>query len=331
MDTERKISKFDYHINNANEAIQAEDINILGKAVNNVEKNIIEISDNEFRDKALFALEHNLYANSLFVDDLKTPYKIFQAKSDNILYDEKLSCIYVGNAKNEGVVQSTFFVPDDNCPIDEVTLIADEFIPKGARIEYFISIDGTSFFPVKNGQSELVKLPSKGTGVFMKARLIKNARGETPKIFGWAALYRDTIIEKLFGLDNIDLSRYDAQQVGDTTLIRDRKQDDKLVLIIDPTGATQLVFDEKLDRLDYIVETEFDKTIQEKMNYGQYYNSKGQYEEVLLGTTRTAIEETAATGTIPVDIIKKINDLFNTTGGTVTDINDVNVTGGAYQ
>lgn len=327
MDTERKISQFTYHINNGNEAIQAEHINDLGKSVNNLEKNVVEISDDNFESKALFALEHNLFANSIFIDEMKNPYKIFQAKSTNILYDEKSSCIYLGNTGNEGIAQSIFFVPDDDCPIDQVTLVAEEYIPRGAKIEYFLSIDGQSFFPVKNGQSDLVQMPVKGTGVFIKARLVKNNFGETPKIYGWAALYRDTIIEKLMGLDNIDLSRFSASQVGDTILIRDRKQDDKVVLIIDPNGATQLIFDTTNDRLDRIIETQFDLTIEEKMNYGQYYNSKGTYEEVLLGTTRKIIQEEAATGTIPVDIIKKINDMFNSTGGTANDINDT--TGGA--
>ena len=325
MDTERKISQFTYHLNNADEAIQAEHVNDIGKSVNNIEKNIIEISDDNFLSRAKFALEHNYFANSMFVDEMDNPYKIFQAKSTNILYNEKLSCIYLGNAGKEGIVQSTFFVPDDSCPINQVTLIADDFIPKGAKIEYFLSVDGSSFYPVKNGQSDLVEMPIQGTGVFIKARLIKNNLGESPKIYSWAALYRDTLLERLTGLDNIDLSRFDASMVGDTVLIRDRKQEDKVVLIIDPTGATQLIFDDAHDRLDSIIETQFDLTIQEKMNYGQYYNSKNQYEEVLLGTTRKIIHETAAEGTIPLDIIKKINEMFATSG--TNDINDV--TGGA--
>jgi hypothetical protein len=314
---DRHYSTFTHHVDNAKESITAEHLNVLGKAINDVEKNIVEISEESFVDKALFVLENNKYVNAMFVDEMENAYKIFKAKSTNIVYDNNECSVRVEDSASikEGVVQSVYFTPQNAAPITKVILMADDYVPKGAKIEYFISTNGSSFFPIKPNQSEPIDLVNNGQGIFMKAKLTKNKAMESPKIFGWATFYKDTIIEKMYGITNVDLSRYDnnTETTGDTIITRDPLKGDKVVSVIDPESSTELYYDDK-GRLDYIIERIGDRVIKEKMNYGQYYNSNGQYDDVLLSTTKSLINEESKTGDVP-DSIMNLDLSTDTSGG----------------
>lgn len=317
---DRHYSTFIHHVDNAKETISANHINKLGKAINKVEQNIVGMAEESFIDKALFILENNKYVNAMFIDEMKTSYKIFKAKSTNIVYDSNECSIRVDDstAIKEGIAQSIYFTPQNAAPITKVILVTDDYIPKGAKIEYFISTNGGSFFPIKANQSEPVKLLDNGQGIFIKAKLTKNKAMESPKIFGWATLYQDSIIEKMYGITNVDLSRDDAGTTGDTVITRDPLNGDKVINIIDPDTLTELYYDDK-GRLDYIIERVGDRVIQEKMNYGKYYNSSGQYDDVLLSTTRSLINEKLTEGEVPdyiIDIETPADDVDNG-GGTI--------------
>lgn len=293
MLNEKQITNFKHHIDNANQTISAKDLNKLGNAINNAEKNILISADEEFTNRVLFTLDNNKYANAMFIDKMENGHKLFNAKTENVLFNEKESCVMVSETVREGIVQSIFFKPHYGSPIDELMIMTDDYIPQGARIDYYVSVDGQSFFPIKKNISTLTKIVNKGPGIFIKAKLIKNRYNQSPKIYGWAALYRDIVVEKLFGLDNFDLSRFDKDELlGDTILIRDKQNEDRIVMVVEPSGITELKYDADNDnRLDTIIERSGDKIIKETMNYGMYLNSHEIQEEVLLSTTKEIVHK----------------------------------------
>ena len=56
---DRNYSTFTHHVNNAKETISAEHINTLQTSINNVEKNVVGITEESFVERALFILENN--------------------------------------------------------------------------------------------------------------------------------------------------------------------------------------------------------------------------------------------------------------------------------
>ena len=309
---DKKISKFDYHVDNINETVKAKSINDLGNSINQIERNIVEVADEDFSSSVFFALENSLKANAVFMDDLKNSYRIFQSKSIDIEYDTKESCVKINRDGNitEGTIQSVVNTPQYPSSINEVSLMVDDYIPKGAAIFYSVSVDGIDFFPIKTNISTLTKLAKTGGVIFFKAKLVKNKNFESPKIYGWAILYRDPILERLYGIRNYDLARFDSEVVGETVLIRDRLNEDRIVLVIDPESMTEMKYDPLNDnRLDRVLERVDDRIIQEKMNYGPYYNSYGQDEVILLGTTKSLITEAPTVGSVPVEYSDKLDQI----------------------
>lgn len=297
----RDITQFKTHVDNVNETISAKDVNAVNRSVNQLERNMISTASDTFVNKAFYALENNIFVNSMFLDEFKTPQLIFKTQSKNIIVspEEQSVSVITDSKTKEGMVQSIYFQPKHPVAIDKVILLVDEYLPQGSKIEYFVATDLSGFYPIKHNSSTITELDMAGEGVFIRARLIKNKYNESPKIFGWAILYKDTMLDKLHGLGNIDLTRdYSTNTVGDTILVRDRGQGDKLIGVIEPGSSTELYYDDK-DRLAYTIERIGDKTTKETLNYGMYLNSQNTYEETLLGTTKELIMEPVVDGDIP--------------------------------
>lgn len=285
----KSITNFPYHLDNTTEKISAQDINSLASAINNTEQNVLDIIDETFEQKAFFVLQNNSGINSMFMDGLETPYKIFMAHSEGIKHDTKESCITLnenGNIK-DGVFETTKLSSQYTTTICKFLLMVDEEIPKGCRINYFVSSDGMSFYPIKANTGVVVEIPTSGNTIHLKAQLYKNKNYQSPKIFGWALLYNDPVVEKLSSLKTIDFTLLDTMVMGDTILVRDKEKQDKIVAIIGPDDLTELYYDEEHEmRLFKVTEREDDKIISEVLNYGEYENSLGVKNTVLLGTTR---------------------------------------------
>lgn len=296
----KDITKFINHIDNSNEIISAKHVNELATAINQSEKRDIELADEQFRSHVFFSLESSLFANSMFMDDLKTPYKIFKAQCTNLKYIQDESCIQVEDGSERQATFTTVKMSSQYITrIGEFAIVTDEYVPKGASIKYYISADGYSFFPIKPNISEETVLKVSGNNIFLRAVLNKNANYESPKLYGWAILYRDPIVDKTHGLANIDLSRLENTIVGETMLFRDPENGDRLQVVITPDSMTELHYDSYDEdgeyRLSHILERIDDRIIKQNMNYGPYKNSEGAIEDVLLGIT-ASLENPAGGG-----------------------------------
>lgn len=286
----KSITNFPYHINNATEKISAQDVNELAKAINNSEKNILDILDASFEQKAFFALQNSNDMNSMFMDDLKTPYKVFMANSTNIQHNASESSITLISNGNvaDGTFQTTKLVSKYTTSTSKFVLLVDDEVPKGCRINYFISADGVSFYPIKPNTGVTTQIPSPGNAMYVKAQLYKNKNFESPKLFAWALLYNDPVVDRLASLKNVDFNQIESNVMGDTILVRDKRKQDKIVAIIGPNDLTELSYDEENEmRLYKVTQREEESIISETLHYGPYQDSQGEINTVLLGTTRT--------------------------------------------
>lgn len=298
----KQITPFKPHINNGGEIVSAEHINSIHKAINQVEKEQLVIADRQFKQQAFFALECSTYANSLFLDDLENPYKIFMAQSKDIMYDSQETCVKIVDNGNVMFGEMLTVKNSSQYPtaINEFGIVVDDYVPKGAAIKYFISPDGRSYFPIKPNVGEPLKLKTFGNEIFLKVQFLKNKNYESPKLYGWGILYRDPIVDKMHSIGHVELSKLDGTIVGDTILFRNNQAEDRLEVIVTPTGVTELYYestDENGDaRLSHILERNEDKIVKQTMNYGLYSNSENVDEDVLLSITTSleAVEDIKA-------------------------------------
>lgn len=292
---DKHITPFKAHIDNIKEVVSAKDINKIQEVINDVQRQHIQLADGQFRHQAFLALESSNFANSMFLDELETPYKVLLAKSSNVVFDKEESCVKVIQSGNirEGEMLTVKMSSQYPTVINEFSLLVDHHIPRGAAIRYFISNDGTSFYPIKPNVSEATVLKYKNNEIFLKAQLIKNKDFESPKIYGFCILYRDPVVDKMYGLDDIDLSRLDSTIVGETILFRDNENGDRLKIIIDPSSMTELHYDSVdsngEERVSHIITRTEDRITKDLMNYGPYINSEGIEEDVLISIT-TSLE-----------------------------------------
>ena len=283
---ERKITNFPYHINNSVEKINADDINKIESTINNVEKNIISLHEDDFKSKALFTLEHNVNVNAMVLDDFKVPNKIFFSSCKNIDYNQEESCVTLFSSSKitEGVFQTIKISTEHGAYGMNFILLVDEYVPLGSAIYYYLSLDGISFFPIKVNQGESTVIKATGNEIYIKAVIYKNKLFESPKLYGWALLYKDTIIDTMYSLSYENTPGDEVEVLGETILIRDKNKEDRVVAVISPDSYTQLFFGKDKHekyRLSHVATSNKDKTITETLKYGDYQNSNGEIEEVL--------------------------------------------------
>lgn len=286
MNINKQISKFKSQINQAS-TVNAEDINKISLAVENAQKVLIDLSDESFKNKVFFALENNIDINSAFIDDFSDSNYINVFKSKAYTYNSQEKSISAVNETAQ--VYSIKYMSKLKGTIQNVILLVDDYIPNGASINYFISIDDNNYYPIKKNKEVPTDI-KEGAVCVIKAVLNKNAFGQTPKIYGWAVLYYDKVVRLLYSIKNIGLSdndNFEAQVLGDTILIRDPQKDDKLVAVSQGEGISHVKLTYREDgKLDIVETNVLNDIIEEKLNYGEYSKSDGTIEEVLLSTTK---------------------------------------------
>lgn len=286
MNINKQISKFKSQINQAS-TVNAEDINKISLAVENAQKVLIDLSDESFKNKVFFALENNVDINSAFIDDFSDSNYINVFKSKAYTYNSQEKSISAVNETAQ--VYSIKYMSKLKGTIQNVILLVDDYIPNGASINYFISIDDNNYYPIKKNKEVPTDI-KEGAVCVIKAVLNKNAFGQTPKIYGWAVLYYDKVVRLLYSIKNIGLSdndNFEAQVLGDTILIRDPQKDDKLVAVSQGEGISHVKLTYREDgKLDTVETNVLNDIIEEKLNYGEYSKSDGTIEEVLLSTTK---------------------------------------------
>ena len=257
---------------------------------------IVSMADTIFFDRVVFTFNNNKYANVFFVNDVKDREFSDLSNSNNIKYDSIESALKLDDPTIDGTYLSTSICTDKNynTVLNHFFIVVDEDVPPGCDILYYLITDDNKTFPIKPNATTPLTLNI--APITFRIKMVIHANGnDRPSIKAFAVLYHDKYIEDGYGLIRPDLSEQVVNN-GDNivTLVRDPLKGDKLVEVISSLDTVKLKYDSQ-DRLSKVesLDTVSNKKIEENtLVYGDYKNSNGEVEDVLLQIrTKTDFDE----------------------------------------
>lgn len=208
----RQYTKYKRHVNNAHEIVSANVVNKLQDDLNTQQVETNKVKDTAFEERVYTIFDNNLYTNAMFLDALRTGEYINMTASADIVVDFEKSQVALKTGAVSGVMTSTniFSVHGPAIQLNDFFLIADEDIPLGAEMKYFLESYNGERWPISPNALKtplhLTQNLEYGFKVIIEIRA--NALGETPKLNGYAVLYWDAKVEENYGMTNPDLQRF---------------------------------------------------------------------------------------------------------------------------
>lgn len=183
-------------VDNVGQIITVQHINPLQDLLMFLQKARYAMQDVDFKQLALFVLEHHPVVNSMVLDLLTDETRI--AVMHNTAYspiERGIICI-PPEIPAEMIVEFTPFSSSDGCDIEEILLLAQDYLPEGTSIEYQISSDGQLWEDIVINIGEITTLPTPGPEATLRAKILPNeTTGESPRLDAIAFLYRNQLIE----------------------------------------------------------------------------------------------------------------------------------------
>lgn len=139
----RPITNFKPHTNNANEAIDAEHLNQLQAAINQAEFKQAQSAKQRFIDEALFILSNSLSANAIQFLSEENSFGMTAFPPNGFMLDSKEQ----GLALSSHLYTASFKTGKlgghlHHSKLNRFTLIADCYLPVGASVEYYLTLNG---------------------------------------------------------------------------------------------------------------------------------------------------------------------------------------------
>ncbi|MCC0781747.1 hypothetical protein IR152_01080 [Clostridioides sp. ES-S-0108-01] len=257
------------------------------------EKDISYYSDNLFFDRILFNFDNNRYANSLFINEFKNKEYSDVLNNTNIKFDFDKACIYLSEGDSFGEYNSVDIYTHEHksSSLNNFFLLVDQDIPKGSEVIYYLITDKEQTFQIRANNTvpyTIQKEEDIPKTVKIRAKIWSNLAGESPKINAIALLYNDDFTEAQMGLINPDLGRLPNTEYPDlndvTTILRDSKNDDKLIKVSSANEDVLLNYSEEgnLDTINIYETVSGDKKEDIYLIYDDYENSDKEVEKVLM-------------------------------------------------
>lgn len=242
------------------------------------------LRDYDFKTKVLFSFQNSSYANGLYLDELDNLDQCSTTKSIDIILNQTDGCVEIAPGKTQAQLVTTRQVGEYETSLDDFSAMADTWIPEGGSVEYYISTDGIDYVPIvpDTNRAPVHFGAERGTMFRLKVVLRANAQGISPKLFGFAVMYFDELVDYNYGMTNPDLRRFEQTESSSVTLVRDRAMDDKLVRVIAPDSITELHYNPEDGRLANVINNTGKSVTNTILEYGNYLNSKGKIENVLM-------------------------------------------------
>lgn len=251
-------------------------------------KDLTTIGDAVFFEKVAFTFNNNRYVNTFFINEIKDKEYSNLTLSNNIKYDLLESSITLIDPLLDGIYISTEVTTDRNYKSDlnNFFLVIDEEVPPGCDILYYIITDEDKAFPIKPNSTTPLRLTNPISKFRFKAAIQANGT-DYPKIRSYAILYHDQFVEDSYGLINPDLSDRDDEGLDDlVTLVRDPANEDKLAEVVARVSTVKLTYDKdndnRLSKVEEFRNLDGKKLSENGLIYGDYLNSEGITENVLL-------------------------------------------------
>lgn len=211
-DKNRQYTKYKRHVNESHERVNADTVNTLQSDLNTQQQETNAVKDTAFEERVYTIFNNNLYTNAMFVDYFKTGEYVDMNSSRDIVVDYPTTQLSLDKNKSDGICVSTivYSVHGSDVEMNDFFLIANEDIPVGASIKYYIENSYGQRWPIL---PNALKLPmhlseSLRYGFRVIIELQANALKEAPKLNGYAILYWDAKVEEAYGLTNPDLMRF---------------------------------------------------------------------------------------------------------------------------
>ena len=211
-DKNRQYTKYKRHVNESHERVNADTVNTLQSDLNTQQQETNAVKDTAFEERVYTIFNNNLYTNAMFIDYFKTGEYVDMNSSHDIVVNYPTTQLSLDKNKSDGVCVSTivYSVHGSDVEMNDFFLIANEDIPVGASIKYYIENSYGQRWPILPNVLKLPMHLSEGLryGFRVIIELQANALKETPKLNGYAILYWDAKVEEAYGLTNPDLMRF---------------------------------------------------------------------------------------------------------------------------
>ena len=142
FDNKRQYTKYKRHVNESKERVNAETVNQLQSDLNAQQQETNEVKDNAFEERIYTIFNNNLYTNAMFVDYFKTGNYLNMNESSNVKINHSKTQLSIDN-NTTGTAASIIVqsVHGADIELNDFFLIANENIPVGAEIKYYLEDD----------------------------------------------------------------------------------------------------------------------------------------------------------------------------------------------
>jgi hypothetical protein len=207
----RQYTKYKRHVNESQERVDAGTVNQLQDDLNVQQQETNTIKDTAFEERIYTIFNNNLYTNAMFVDYFKTGEYLNMNKSSNVAIEHSKTQLSIDKG-NTGTAISTeiYSVHGAEIELNDFFLIANEHVPVGAEIKYYLETHTGERWPILPNALKLPLHLSENLKFGFKViiDMKANALGESPLLNGYAILYWDAKVEENYGMTNPDLMRF---------------------------------------------------------------------------------------------------------------------------
>lgn len=211
-DKTRQYTKYKRHVDDSNEKVNAGTINKIQSDINEQQHETNLVKDTAFEERIYTIFNNNLYTNAMFVDYYKQGQYLNLNESDNveINFEKTQLSLKAGSKSGTAISSKIYSVHGSDVEMNDFFLIANQDIPVGAEIKYYLETNKGECWPIL---ANALKLPLHLTeniknGFKVVAELKSNSLGESPLLNGYAVLYWDAKVEEDYGMTNPDLKRF---------------------------------------------------------------------------------------------------------------------------
>lgn len=223
-----------------NSSFGAEDFKKMQSVINSNQKEINILKDIDFEKQSLFLLENSEEMNSLYIYKVQGYEEINRTKSKNIRFNNLKKCITGRSKDSEGILCFNPIASKEPLIVSKFQLFSDDYIPEGAKIQYFISNDGYNYTPITANYTLPKTLSKEGDSISVIANLYPSPYGEMPEIYNFAIIYYNKVVDIIYGLKDHDYSEIEIPKHEQNEVVLIRGNNGKVTAILDDFSITKI-------------------------------------------------------------------------------------------
>lgn len=210
FNTKKQYTKYTRHVNDSGERVDAQHINTIQKDLQDYQTQLNDMKDTAFEERVYTIFQNNYYVNAMFMDSFYNEIFIDKTLSANYTFEREQGILSAAPDKAtivSAVVKSKY---GDPVPLNDFILIANEKIPVGASIKYYLETEAGESWQILSNKTKnpLTLRESIKYGFKLRIEMTTNAMGESPELNGYAILFFDQQVEDNLGMTNPDLRRF---------------------------------------------------------------------------------------------------------------------------